>query len=123
MHVLKTLIAATAILATVACSKEAPPTSATNPSAPKTQAATDEVAATSPVAAENDRVCKSMFGLPCNALIHMLGPMNAELRKETRACVMETVSVYVSGKWIADNKYQDPKTGRRYGDHCIAVSL
>ena len=64
-----------------------------------------------------------MYGLPCNALIHMLGPMNAELRKETRACVRETVSVYVSGKWVADNKYKDPKTGERYGDHCIAVSL
>jgi hypothetical protein len=64
-----------------------------------------------------------MYGLPCNALIHMLGPINAELRKETRACVRETVSVYVSGEWLPDNKYQNPKTGERYGDGCIAVSL
>ena len=123
MHVLKALITATAVMALVACSKAAPPTGTVTPSAPQTQPATGQAASASPVAIENDRVCKSMFGLPCNALVHMLGPMNAELRKETRACVRETVSVYVSGKWVADNKYQDPKTGVRYGDHCIAVSL
>ena len=82
-----------------------------------------QAVATSTVAVESDRVCISMYGLPCNALIHLLGPANAKLRGETRACVNETVSVYVGGKWVPDNKYRDPKTGNRYGDHCVAVSL
>ena len=123
MHVTKAIIAATFAGALVGCSQSAPQAAAPCPQQATPVPVPAQVPPTNPVAVENDRICKSMYALPCNALIHMLGPMNAELRKETRACVRETVSVYVSGKWVADNKYQDPKTGERYGDHCIAVSL
>ena len=122
MQVVKALLAAIVVAVLASCSEAAPP-AVPCPQQAIPAPAPAQVAPTSPVAIENDRVCKSMYGLPCNAVIHMLGPMNAELRKETRACVRETVSVYVSGKWFADNKYQDPKSGERYGDHCIAVSL
>lgn len=72
---------------------------------------------------ENDRICKPMFGLPCHALPHLMGPMNASSANERLACVNGTVAVTVSGNWIPDLKYLDPKTGSRYGDGCIAIAL
>ena len=123
MHVERRAILVLAAIAALTGCSQADPASALATPCPEPSASTAQAALPSPTVSENDRVCKSMYGLPCNALTHMLGPMNAELRKETRACVNETVSVYVSGKWTPDNKYQNPKTGERYGDHCIAISL
>jgi hypothetical protein len=111
-------IASVALL--VGCSQVAPTVPAP---CPKPVITPGNATVLTPAQIENDQVCRSMYGLPCNALTHMIGPMTAELRKEARACVGETISVYVSGKWVADNKYQNPNTGERYGDHCIAVSL
>lgn len=123
MRVVKALIAVSLVAALASCSKATPPTVTPSPSPLQAPPAATQGGSIGSIAIENDRVCRSMYGLPCNALIHMLGPMNAQLRKETRACVGETVSVFVAGQWVADNKYQDPETGKRYGDHCIAVSL
>lgn len=123
MHGVTAVVVASLIVALASCSRAAAPPIAPTQSTPQNAPAPISAASISPVALENDRVCKSMHGVPCNALIHMLGPMNAELRKETRACVGETVSVYVSGKWVPEKRYQNLQTGERYGDHCIAVSL
>lgn len=72
---------------------------------------------------ENDRICKRMHGLPCHAMPHLMGPMNATSAEERLACVNGIVAVYVSGAWVPDLKYRDPKSGSRYGDGCIAISL
>ncbi|GAB2615306.1 hypothetical protein GCM10027191_09020 [Novilysobacter erysipheiresistens] len=73
--------------------------------------------------ARNDRICKKMYAVPCSELLHLLGPLNAEQLGEPRACVNQGVAKFESGQWVADNKYQDPKTGERYGDLCVAVSI
>ena len=121
MRVTRALAIAAFVVAIVGCTQEASTTTIEPRSQPQGPSA--QAAPINPLHANNDRVCKSMYGLPCNDLVHMLGPMNAELRKESRACVRETISVYVSGEWVPDNKYQNRETGERYGDHCIAVSL
>ena len=92
--------------------------------------ASTNVAATSvpqrvppPLEAENDRICKKLYAVPCHAIAHLPGPMNAKSIGESRACVNEGIAKLESGQWVPDNKYQDPRTGERYGDACIAVSL
>ena len=123
MHSLQVALLLVVVAAQAGCTGSASSKSASLSSEPCPKLTPPQVVATSTVALESDRVCMSMYGLPCNALIHLLGPANAKLRGETRACVNETVSVYVGGKWVPDNKYQDQKAGNWYGDHCVAVSL
>ena len=76
-----------------------------------------------PLEAENDRICKKLYAVPCSAIAHLPGPMNAKAIGESRACINEGVAKFESGQWVPDNKYQNPKTGARYSDLCIAVSL
>lgn len=108
MHTIQTLSVAAATLA-VGCSQLDPATAgSSSPMSPNT---THHVAALSPTQLENDQACKSMYGLPCNELTHLVGPLTAELRKETRACVKQAVSTYVNDRWVSTNKL------------CIALSM
>ena len=72
---------------------------------------------------ENDRICKKMYAVPCHSIAHLPGPVNAKVLGEPLACVNEGVAKLESGKWVADNKYRNPKTGDRFGDLCIAISI
>ena len=90
-----------------------------------TNAATESVPkrVPTPLEAENDRICRKLYAVPCHAIAHLPGPINAKAIGESRACVNEGIAKFESGQWVPDNKYQDPKTGDRYGDACIAMSL
>ncbi len=102
------------------CSQAAAPTSTPNT---KDAAVTIPQLNPTPLEAENNRICKKMYGIPCNAIPHLPGPMNATALGEPQACVNEVVAKFELGQWVADNKYQNPKTRERYGDLCIAVSI
>jgi hypothetical protein len=63
--------------------------------------------------AENDRICKSFWGVTCHSLPHLLGPLNAPLQKREIACVNGTVAKIVSGEW---------KPRSQPTEACIAIS-
>ena len=102
------------------CSEAAAPTA---PQSAKKMTATLLQHNPTPMETENDRICKKMYAISCSEIPHLPGPMNAAALHETRACLNETIAKLDSGKWVAENKYQDPTSGERYGDLCIAVSI
>ena len=103
------------------CAKEMPVALATSSGTDTTPAAPSR--GPTALEVENDRICKKLYAVPCHAIAHLPGPMNAKVLGEPLACINEGVAKLESGKWVADNKYRDPKTGEPFGDLCIAVSI
>ena len=114
-------LAALCLSLLLGCAKQIPVALPTTSGSDTTPAASSP--GTTALELENDRICKKMYAVPCHAIAHLPGPMNAKAIGEPFACVNEGVAKLESGKWVADNKYRDPKTGELFGDLCIAVSI
>lgn len=72
---------------------------------------------------EHDNACIKEYGIPCTAIPHYIGPMTAELRGESRACLDGVFAHFASGKWVAARDSKVDGTGEMITTACIPITL